>query len=80
MLLATGYRFSLDALPFLSPLELRSRIGVRTAGPSLDRYFRSTIRAGISFVGYPAEGRFGPMSRFVVGTQFTSPRVFESFG
>jgi pyridine nucleotide-disulfide oxidoreductase len=78
VLLATGYRFSLEALPFLSP-EFRSRIRVENGWPALDRYFRSTSEPGISFVGYPAEGRFGPMSRFVVGTRFASPRVYESF-
>ena len=34
--------------------------------------------AGVFFVGYPAEGRFGPISRFVLGTGFTAERVAEA--
>jgi NADPH-dependent 2,4-dienoyl-CoA reductase/sulfur reductase-like enzyme len=73
VILATGYRFALERLPFLSP-ELRARIGVDGGWPVLDRDFRSTDR-GVYFVGYPAEGRFGPLSRFVLGTRFTATRV-----
>jgi thioredoxin reductase len=74
VLLATGYRFSLDKLYWLAP-PLRARIRVeRGCWPSLDRGFRSTD-PGIFFVGYPAEGRFGPVSRFVLGAEFTAKRV-----
>ena len=73
VILATGYRFSLDRLQFLAP-ELRAEVELEGAFPKLDRSFRSTA-PGVLFVGYPAEGRFGPVSRFVLGTGFTSPRV-----
>jgi hypothetical protein len=32
----------------------------------------------ISLVGVPAEGRFGPLSRFVEGAGFAAQRVAES--
>jgi NAD(P)H-nitrite reductase large subunit len=75
VILATGYRFSLDRLGFVSD-EIRARIRVDDGWPVLDRYFRSTER-DILFVGYAAEGRFGPISRFVLGTAFTAARVAE---
>lgn len=73
VLLATGYRFELARLPFLDELAP----GIRTTSggwPVLDRGFRSTDPR-VRFVGYPAEGRFGPISRFVLGTGFTARRV-----
>jgi lysine/ornithine N-monooxygenase len=73
VLLATGYRFALDRLDFLSP-ALRDRIAVERHWPVLDRCFESTA-PGLFLVGYAAEGRFGPLSRFVLGTAFTGPRL-----
>ena len=73
VLFGTGYRFRLDALAFLSP-ELRSRIRLEGGWPVLDRAFRTTERR-IRLVGFPAEGRFGPIARFVLGVPFTAARV-----
>jgi cation diffusion facilitator CzcD-associated flavoprotein CzcO len=73
ILLATGYRFSLDRLPFLSA-AIREQIRTDGRWPVLDRYFRSTA-PNIFLVGYAAEDRFGPLSRFVLGTDFTARRV-----
>ena len=75
VLVACGYRFSLDQLGFLSD-DVKSRIGTRDNWPVLDRFFRSTDER-VMFVGYPAEGRFGPISRFVLGADFTARRVGE---
>jgi FAD-dependent urate hydroxylase len=73
VLIACGYRFDLDRLAFLAP-ELRARIALRDGWPVLDRFFRTTDQR-VQFVGYPAEGRFGPISRFVLGSKFTATRV-----
>lgn len=73
VLLATGYRFSLDRLDWLAP-ELRDRIRVERRWPALDRWFRSSVET-LSFVGFPAEGRFGPIARFVLGADFSARRV-----
>jgi NADPH-dependent 2,4-dienoyl-CoA reductase/sulfur reductase-like enzyme len=75
VILSTGFRFSLDRLAFLSP-AVRSGIVVRDGWPVLDRSFRSSD-PDLYFVGYAAEDRFGPISRFVPGTRFTAPRVRE---
>ena len=75
-LLATGYRFDLARLAFLSP-QLAGAIRTERGWPVLDRGFRSTDRR-VLFAGYPAEYRFGPLSRFVLGTGFTARRVAAS--
>jgi FAD-dependent urate hydroxylase len=75
VILSTGFRFSLDRLSFLSP-AVRAGIVVRDGWPVLDRSFRSSD-PGLFFVGYAAEDRFGPISRFVPGTRFTAHRVRE---
>ncbi len=75
VILATGFRFSLDRLPFLSP-GLRDRIALEEGWPVLDRCFRTTA-PDLLFVGYAAEYRFGPLSRFVTGTAFAATRVRE---
>ena len=76
VILSTGFRFSLDRLAFLSP-AVRAGIAVRDGWPVLDRSFRSSD-PDLFFVGYAAEDRFGPISRFVPGTRFTAHRVREA--
>jgi cation diffusion facilitator CzcD-associated flavoprotein CzcO len=73
VILSTGFRFALDRLSFLTP-AVRGGIAVRDGWPVLDRAFRSSD-PGLFFVGYAAEDRFGPISRFVPGTRFTAHRV-----
>lgn len=73
VLLATGYRFDLARLQFLAE-DLRACVRTEDGWPLLDRNFRSSDPR-LCFVGYAAEGRFGPMSRFVLGCPFTAPRV-----
>ena len=75
VVLATGYRFALERLPWLAP-DLRRAIRTIGPWPQLDRAFGSSV-VGLRFVGYAAEGRYGPLSRFVLGAQFTAERVAE---
>lgn len=75
LVLATGYRFELERLRFLAE-PLRRRIAVDDGWPRLDRWFRSTD-PDLLFVGYAAEGRFGPQSRFLLGTRFAAMRAAE---
>ena len=51
---------------------------MRSGWPVLDRYFRSTDQ-NVIFVGYAAEHRFGPLSRFVLGADFAATRVRKLF-
>ena len=75
-IVACGFAFSRDGLTVLSP-ELRARIAIQDGWPVLDRSFRTNVPQ-ISLVGFPAEGRFGPLSRFVEGADFAAQRVAES--
>jgi hypothetical protein len=70
---ATGYQASLDRIPFLDASLARglSRVGEM---PELSRHFESSA-PGLFFVGAAAAGSFGPLLRFVVGTEFAAPRV-----
>jgi lysine/ornithine N-monooxygenase len=76
VIVAAGFRFSLDRLGFLGP-EVRRRIAVEDGWPVLDRWFRSTEK-DILFVGFAAEQRFGPIARFIPGTKFTANRLREA--
>lgn len=75
VILAAGFRFSLDRLSFLAP-EIRAGIAMEEGWPLLDGWFRSTDRR-ILFVGFASEHRFGPIVRFIPGTRFSAPRVGE---
>lgn len=77
VIVATGFRFALDRIPFLSS-RIRSRIVLREGWPVLDRSFQSTA-PGVFFVGFAAAQRFGPIVRFIPGTRFAAPRVHEAF-
>jgi hypothetical protein len=77
-IVACGFAFDRNGLTVLAP-DLRRRIDVLDGWPVLDRAFRSSVPQ-ISLVGFPAEGRFGPLSRFVEGSEFAAVRVAESLG
>ena len=74
LIVCVGYRFDLDALHFIDP-ALRDAIATDDGWPALDRAFRCRSVRELSFIGYAAEHRFGPLSRFVAGTTFTSQRA-----
>jgi cation diffusion facilitator CzcD-associated flavoprotein CzcO len=74
LIVCVGYRFDLDALQWIDP-ALRSSIDTDDGWPALDRAFRSRSVPELAFIGYAAEHRFGPLSRFVAGTTFTSQRA-----
>jgi FAD-dependent urate hydroxylase len=76
VIVAAGFRFSLDRLGFLSP-QIRTGIELEDGWPVLDRWFRATDR-GLFFVGFAAEHRFGPIARFIPGTRFTANRVRDA--
>jgi FAD-dependent urate hydroxylase len=70
VLLATGYRVDIRRYPFLAPSVAAS---VRTAEgyPVLRDGLESSV-PGLHFVGAPAAGSFGPLVRFVSGTEFAA--------
>lgn len=73
VLAATGYRMDLAAMDFLGQ-GLRTGVVTRAGGPLLDAGFGSSV-PGLYFTGLPAAASFGPVMRFVCGTEFASPRL-----
>lgn len=73
VLLATGYRVDVSRYPFLSGRMLESM--QRLNGyPQLDSGFQTSI-PGLHFLGAPAAWSFGPLMRFVAGSEFASLAV-----
>ncbi|MEU9283210.1 FAD-dependent oxidoreductase [Streptomyces sp. NPDC048275] len=70
---ATGYRVDIAAMDFLSH-ELRTELAVSRGTPKLGAGYRSSV-PGLYFTGLPAAASYGPVMRFVCGTEFASPRV-----
>jgi len=70
---ATGYAADVDRLQLLDEPMRRSLARV---GPmaQLSRHFESSV-PGLYLVGPPAAGSFGPLMRFMVGSEFATPRV-----
>jgi hypothetical protein len=75
VLMATGYRVDIARYPFL-PAELVAKIRRVDGLPVLDTGLQSSV-AGLYFVGAPAMGSFGPLLRFVAGTEFAADRVMK---
>ena len=73
VVVAAGFRFHLDGMRFLDE-RLRRSLRAVDGLPVLDRTFR-TSEPRLSLVGFAAEHRFGPLSRYVEGTHFTARRV-----
>ena len=69
----TGYRVDLHRLRFLDP-RLRRRIRTLVNSPLHSSGFESSV-PGFHVVGMAAATTFGPVMRFVVGTEFASPRL-----
>jgi predicted ATP-grasp superfamily ATP-dependent carboligase len=69
----TGYRPDLGRLPFLDG-SLRDGVETLHGGAVLDRWFQSSV-PDLYFVGYTAAVSFGPLMRFVYGTDFTARRL-----
>src|SRR5258705_4579465 len=73
VLMATGYRVDIRRYPFLAP-ELVKSVRCVDGQPVLDEGFESSVRR-LHFVGAPAMHSFGPLLRFVAGTEFAARMV-----
>jgi hypothetical protein len=69
-LLATGYRVDVRLYRFLGS-SLLADLRCVDGHPVLDAGFQSSVR-GLHFVGAPATYSFGPLLRFVSGTEFAT--------
>ncbi|WP_190189460.1 FAD-dependent oxidoreductase [Streptomyces minutiscleroticus] len=72
---ATGYRVDTAAMDFLGH-GLRARLAVSRGTPKLGAGYRSSV-PGLYFTGLPAAASYGPVMRFVCGTEFASPRLAQ---
>ncbi|WP_225100502.1 FAD-dependent oxidoreductase [Streptomyces sp. CoH27] len=70
---ATGYRVAVAAMDFLGH-GLRTRLAVSRGTPKLGPGCVSSV-PGLYFTGLPASSSYGPVMRFVCGTEFASPRL-----
>ncbi|MFB7324395.1 FAD-dependent oxidoreductase [Streptomyces sp. NPDC056190] len=70
---ATGYRVDIAAMGFLGH-ELRTGLAVSRGAPRLGAGYVSSV-PGLYFTGLPAAASYGPVMRFVCGTEFASPRL-----
>jgi len=70
LFLSTGYRVDVSRYDFLSPEILRS---MRTVGgyPDLTDGFETSV-PGVHFLGAPGARGFGPLMRFVSGTDYAA--------
>lgn len=78
VLAATGYRVDVNAIDYLSP-AIRTRLA-RVPGsgsPALSGSCQSSV-AGLYFVGLSTAATFGPLLRFVHGTDFAARTVCRS--
>jgi len=73
ILLATGYRVDIAGYGFL-PHGLLDRIARVGGYPRLRPGFESSV-PGLHFLGAPAAWSFGPLMRFVAGTEFAAPAL-----
>jgi hypothetical protein len=78
VLLGTGYKIDIARYRFLSGEMLRA---LRTVNgyPVLNRGFESSL-PGLYFVGATGVHSFGPLCRFVVGTQYTALALANHVG
>ena len=72
--LATGYRPRIERSPILAPELARSIRREDGCAPQLDAAFESSV-PGLHFVGALAAYSFGPVMRFVHGSEFASRRI-----
>lgn len=73
VVLGTGYRIHVGLYPFFSTGVLE-RIDLVNGYPRLDAGFETSL-PGLHIVGAPAAWSFGPLMRFVAGTEFASPAL-----
>jgi FAD-dependent urate hydroxylase len=73
VLAATGYRVDVDRLELLDPV-IRADVRRVAGAPELSSTFESSV-PGLYFAGLAAAHSFGPLLRFVCGSDFTTRRI-----
>jgi cation diffusion facilitator CzcD-associated flavoprotein CzcO len=73
VLLATGYHVDIARYPFLGA-DLLRRIRRTDGYPRLTSAFETSV-PGLHFLGAPSAWSFGPLMRFVAGTEYAAPAL-----
>jgi thioredoxin reductase len=73
VVLGTGYCVDVTRYPFLSP-DLVRRIDLVDGYPRLDAGFETSSK-GLHFLGAAASWSFGPLMRFVAGTEYAAQAI-----
>ena len=73
VVLGTGYRMNVARYPFFTP-GILERLDVVNGFPRLGAGFETSV-PGLHMVGAPAAWSFGPLMKFVAGTEFASPAL-----
>ena len=73
VVLGTGYDVDVDRIEFIDG-DLARRVRRHDRAPALNRHFESSV-PGLYFVGPSTAASFGPLFRFVAGSQYTVPLV-----
>ena len=76
VLLATGFRVNISGYGFL-PDALLQRIDQVDGYPRLSPGFETSV-PNLYIVGAPAAWSFGPLMRFVVGSEYVAPALARS--
>lgn len=71
----TGYAIRPETFGFLAG-ELQNALRYDCHAPVLSKYFESSI-SGLHFIGLASALQFGPVMRFVVGAEYSVPRLVE---
>jgi cation diffusion facilitator CzcD-associated flavoprotein CzcO len=73
VVLGTGYRIDVRRYPFFSA-GLLERLDIVDGYPRLGEGFETSL-PGLHIIGAPAAWSFGPLMKFVAGTEFASPAL-----
>jgi len=73
VVLGTGYDVDVDRIGFIDE-GLANRVRRLERAPALNRHFESSV-PGLYFVGPSSAASFGPLFRFVAGSEYTIPVV-----
>ncbi|MDN5001392.1 FAD-dependent oxidoreductase [Bradyrhizobium sp. GCM10027634] len=70
IIFATGYKIDISRLRFLNPMLLE-RLQLIDSAPQLSAHYETTV-PGLYFIGPAAANSFGPVCRFVYGTDHSA--------
>jgi lysine/ornithine N-monooxygenase len=76
VLLATGYQVDISRYPFLGT-RLLERVQRTNGYPHLSTGFETSV-PGLYFLGAPSAWSYGPLMRFVAGTEFAAPTISKA--